>query len=136
MSKDSAHTVLVDFDGTLAPFTWPSPPGDPYPGVVEALNRLKGAGFQVIIFTARAWKGWAQEVSPEFFVSQLKEMQDWLLKWNIPYDMITNEKRPALWTLDDRAITIIPNTDWNDLADFIIEGAEAGGYGKIHGPGQ
>jgi hypothetical protein len=112
------------------PFSWPNPPGDPYPGVVQALKALKAAGFTIYIFTARAWRGWRIE-DPKFDKEQFMEMYNWLKKWDVPYDAITNEKQPALFTIDDRTIGAGPWTDWAVVTRFLLAEAENGQYGKI-----
>lgn len=130
MSKYAPErTVLWDFDGTIAPFTWPNPPSDPFPGVVEALRLLKKKNFQILIFTARAWQGWDEVVHVGYRAEQLKQVEDYLKEWGIPYDGITNEKMPALAIIDDRAIRVSKYTNWMGLAKELIEEAKNGEYG-------
>lgn len=126
MEPSSEHTILVDFDGTLAPFAWPKKPGPPFPGVVQALQRLRDSGFHIVIFTARLWKGW----DIKYRQKQITEMLDWLAENKVPFDEVTGEKRPALWMIDDRALGV-PTTEfgWRVLASHIL-GTEDG-YGKI-----
>jgi phosphoserine phosphatase len=93
--------LLIDFDGTLTPHVWPKPPGEPYPGAAEAMRELKRRGYYLVIFTSRWWRGWV----PPYSWGQQHEVVDWLLKYDVPYDEITNEKRPCLAILDDLAYT-------------------------------
>ncbi len=96
--------LLIDFDGTLAQYTWPDPPDMPTPGAGVAMRYLKRKGFYLIIFTARAWRGWAEIGGSDYQRDQIDEVHRWLQKWDIPYDEVTAEKRPALFIIDDRAI--------------------------------
>jgi len=127
VETSAENTILLDFDGSCAPFSWPKKPGPPYPGLVEALKRLKAEGFHIVIFTARMWKGWG----PAYRQKQITEMLDWLAENKIPFDEVTNEKRPALWMIDDRALGV-PTTKfgWEVLASHIL-GSTEDGYGKI-----
>ena len=43
----------MDFDGTIAEFAWPKC-GPPRENVIEALRRLRGEGWRIIIHTSRA----------------------------------------------------------------------------------
>lgn len=47
-----AHTVAVDFDGTLVTNAWPDI-GEWQPGAVEAMNRLHEKGIHLVVHTAR-----------------------------------------------------------------------------------
>lgn len=123
-------TILIDFDGTLASFNWPKPPGIPFEGVVEAIKLLKRKGFQVVIFTARAWSGWDKQVESGYREKQIKEVEDWLTKHGIPWDAITAEKMPSLAIIDDRAIRVSKYTNWSALAKGLIEEAASGEYGS------
>src|SRR5574337_1660738 len=78
---DPTNWILVDFDGTLCGYTWPDPPGDPLPGVVNNMKRLRNAGFKIAIFTARAWQGWSEVENFTFSFNQLKEVRQWLENW-------------------------------------------------------
>lgn len=125
------RTVLVDFDGTLCPFSWPSIPGEPYPGAVTALKRFKKQGLIIAIFTARAWSGWDEVVSQEGYrAMKLEETATWLNKHGVPWDYITAEKIPALFILDDRAIRVDGWTDWEEVITEVLEEAKNGQYGR------
>jgi hypothetical protein len=68
----------------------------PLPGAREAMNALREAGHQVVIYSARSW-------------SELKMTQAWLQENSIPYDGIHLGKPVADRIIDDRAINFI---DW------------------------
>lgn len=133
---DPSNWILVDFDGTLCDFTWPDPPGVPFMGAVEALRKLREAGFKIAIFTARAWPGWAEVESETFYTDQLAEVTLWLTRFQVPYDLITAEKFPALYIIDDRALTpsvISPQWWWRKTYKKIIRDRKVDNkkYGSI-----
>ncbi len=121
MKHNPSKTILVDFDGCIAPDDWPNPPGPPYPHTIVALQTLYARGFRIVIFTARMWRGWDSVAkSPHFREEQVKEVQQYLEQYHIPYNKITNEKEPALWILDDRCIQMTPASDWMGVTDRIL----------------
>lgn len=96
-----SKTILVDFDGTLCPFSWPEIPGEPFPEAVETVNNWHDQGYRIVLFTARAWKGWdALNDSRE---EGIQQVVDWSKKYGLKYDEISNEKRPAIMIIDDSA---------------------------------
>lgn len=139
MGADSPNTdwkfprnrILVDFDGTLGPFRWPKMPDKPFPGVVDAIKELKSLGFQIVIFTTRAWPGWIDIDGHEFYVKQLEDVRDCLERWSVPYDGITHEKLPCMFIIDDRSL----NPDlisWERIMQ-IIRDSDSDSYGKVRG---
>ena len=68
--------IAVDFDGTLHKAEWPEI-GDPTPGAVEAMRRLKDDGHYLIIWTCREGK-------------YRYDMYDWMVKQGIPFDAIND----------------------------------------------
>jgi hypothetical protein len=52
-ASDRAHTVVLDWDGTLVPARWPDQPWDFMPGAVEAVNAMHNAGLRQTVHTAR-----------------------------------------------------------------------------------
>lgn len=85
-------TVLVDFDGVIHQYSrgWVDDEAydPPVEGAKEALEALEEAGYVVIIFSTR----------------NRDRIREWLMKYQFqPYD-VTNEKRPAVCLIDDRAI--------------------------------
>lgn len=79
--------VAVDFDGTLMDPTNVRPGyrmGEPVPGAVAAINRLHQRGDTIVIFTARN----VIQKEPKLAVAK------WLEYFHIPFDEITNIKKP------------------------------------------
>jgi hypothetical protein len=109
-------TIAVDFDGTLHTGEWPSI-GEPMPGAVYAMKRLKADGHYLIIWSCR--EGDAQQA-----------MADWLIEHEIPFDRI-NDNHPdniALYGVnsrkisadlyvDDRSIGGLPS--WNEIYHIV-----------------
>jgi hypothetical protein len=52
-ASDLAHTVVLDWDGTLVPAAWPDRPNQFLPGAVEALTAMNRAGLHLTVHTAR-----------------------------------------------------------------------------------
>lgn len=108
--------VAIDYDGVIVPFTSVLTDLDqpPFPGVVEATRALKEKGYEIIILTSRLSSYWWNKdykyfgaANPEAFgEAQTQYVTDYLLKWGIPFDLITAEKLPCLVYFDDRAIKI------------------------------
>jgi phosphoserine phosphatase len=96
----------VDFDGTIAP--WGSLFGfpEPNPGAVEAIKRLKDAGYQVVIFTSRLSTVWHEAEgwdTNEATAKQVEYLQEYCRRYGIDADAATAEKIPAEAYFDDKA---------------------------------
>jgi hypothetical protein len=92
--------VCVDLDGVLNTFDeWRGPEffHPPRPGAREFLQRLKSAGYRVVIFTVR-YHGWVEEWLSENGLSTY-------------VDMVTDRKPPAHVYLDDRAVCFCGDFD-------------------------
>jgi hypothetical protein len=113
--------ISVDFDGTL--FQWGDLHDDTYPfeGAVEFMQGLKAAGWTIIIFTSRMsptwWKseGWDPKVAARVFESSTAARLD---QYDIPYDIITAEKIPCEYYIDDKAIRF--EGDWDAISRRIL----------------
>lgn len=90
--------IAIDFDDTIMNPHDKLPGyrmGQPEPGSILSLQRLKLEGNQIYIFTAR-------DVSHP---NQKKAVADWLDYFHIPYDGITNVKQPFFDVyIDNRAM--------------------------------
>ena len=117
--------IEIDYDGTICPFNWPNESLPPRPGMVEMLQALDKRGYKIIIFTARAWKGWGMLERSR----QVGEVSRYLKKYKIPFFEISNEKRPSLLIYDDRAVNAVDVSPEEFLERVIAE--ESNGYGKI-----
>ena len=94
--------ILVDLDRTLHQYSEGWSDGTiydpPVPGAREAMNELKERGYELVIFSARTGK------SKPDWKEQERMVKEWLIKYDIPFDMITSEKLPAEFYIDDRAV--------------------------------
>ena len=94
----SKQTVVVDFDGVIHSYTsgWQGVgviPDPPVPGIKEAINNIRSAGYEVIVVSTRC-------ASPEGRVALFQ----YLNRHGIEVDDIRKEKPPAIVYIDDRAI--------------------------------
>lgn len=90
--------IAVDFDGTLMDpnnVRQGYRMGQPEPGAILSMQRLKNQGHTLVIFTARNVQ----------HPNQHKAVADWLTYFKIPFDGITNIKRPEFEVMiDNRAL--------------------------------
>jgi hypothetical protein len=89
------YTIAVDFDGVIHSYTTPwisgaHIPDEPVPGAIDWLRRMS-RHFNIVIHTTRA-----STVEGEHAVYQ------WLARYGISPDNVTDQKVPALIYIDDR----------------------------------
>jgi hypothetical protein len=111
----AARTVCVDFDRTIIPWGPLMEPREPFAGAREALQRLRDAGYRIVILTSRMSETWwtseadARGVeASEFGTAQLRYVRAVLEQYGLPFDRITAEKVPAIAYFDDRAWRVSP----------------------------
>jgi hydroxymethylpyrimidine pyrophosphatase-like HAD family hydrolase len=76
-ANGSQRTLAVDFDGVIADYDgWRGPGvlGEPRGDVVEALRRLRGEGWKIVVHTTRG----------------AEEVEDYLARYRIPHDEINH----------------------------------------------
>jgi histidinol phosphatase-like enzyme len=106
--------IAIDFDGVIHGYSkgWQDgsiydPPVD---GAAEALRKLKEAGHTLYIFSTRTNPVFKKK---EGAADQKKLMEDWLEKYQIPFDKIWTFGKPmADIFIDDRAIGF--KGSWSD----------------------
>ncbi|MEW6252121.1 MAG: hypothetical protein AB1716_15895 [Planctomycetota bacterium] len=88
-----AKTVMVDLDGVLCTEETfhDRPLAEPITGAREALQKLRAAGYIVIVYTARSW-------------SEYRLTQHWLAEHGFEYDGLHMGKPVADVWIDDRAV--------------------------------
>jgi len=102
---------IIDFDGTITHFSYPEM-GDPQKGVKESLQKLKDMGYGIHIASCRTNRELAKH--PIDRRDRIREMEDYLDKHEIPYDVVLdNDKALGYWYIDDRAIGF--RGDWNKV---------------------
>lgn len=109
--------LLVDFDGTIAPFGYLFDFPEPEPDVIESLKRFQEAGFQIIIFTSRLSPLWLDSVGQTSF-QHIEYITKYLANWGITPDGFTAQKVPAVAMIDDKAYRYENN--WKEITDRII----------------
>lgn len=120
--------VCVDFDGTIFPFGDFEASSPPIPGAVDAMIRLREAGYQIVIFSSRLSKVWHKHEGwdhDKAVHEHLEYMGAALKRENIPYDGFADEKIPAQAYFDDKAWRAEgDNGLWNAVGQFL--GSEEG----------
>lgn len=94
----SKKTVVFDFDGVIHSYKsgWQGEniiPDSPVDGIKEAIEKIRKAGYEVIVVSTRC-------ACYEGKVAIL----EWLKKYGIVVDDVCTEKPPAICYIDDRAI--------------------------------
>lgn len=110
------NTIGIDFDGTICQKQsfgdgkiWQKP----MPNVKKVLSEMKQCEYKLVIFTVRLNPDMPGDVE-----AKKKEIERWLLKHEIPYDDLTNNKPSAVAYIDDRAIRF---TNWEDISNYFIQ---------------
>lgn len=89
----------IDFDGTICI----SDPKDgykmiePFPNTKDVLERIRKVGKKIVVYTARGW---------EHYI----EVEEFMNKYDLPFDLIVCGKLLVEVMIDDRAINF--NGDW------------------------
>lgn len=120
-SPVATRTVLVDFDGTLFPWDELFADNPPIPGAVEGMKALKAAGYKVHIHSSRLSYYYLNK-SKEDAGKHLAHIKAMCEKWDIPYEGITGDKRPAVAYIDDNAYRL---TCWPDKENPVSSNWEA-----------
>lgn len=115
--------IVVDLDGTICEHRYPAF-GEPIAGAKEALQRLKAAGFCIVIHTVRTS---ASFQAAEAYVSEINSPEAvgaFLQRHEIPYDEIWMHDKPlAVAYIDDRGLRLMGNrseSNWHDIADALL----------------
>lgn len=100
-----AKTVMVDLDGVLCTEEafFDRPLAEPIAGAREALQKLRAAGYVVVVYTARGW-------------NEKRPTERWLAEHGFEYDGLHMGKPVADYWIDDRAIRF---TDWDEALGHI-----------------
>jgi hypothetical protein len=106
--------IAVDFDDTIAENRYPDV-GMIEPGAIAALNRLKNAGYSIMIYSSRTGSGHPHH---EEAVAKMKKFLD---DNKVPYDTIhdgTGGKPLADYYIDDKGVPY--QGSWETVVDAIL----------------
>ena len=113
-----SDTIICDFDGTIAEWGEYPEPGPPCPGVKEALQEIRDSGLYIIVLSART----SDQMSKHPIDKEMQKrlIQDYLDKYEIPYDEVLKSDKPvAKFYIDDRAIEY--RGSWRDVLRKVKE---------------
>lgn len=117
-AESARRVAAIDFDGTLYERRPLYEEPDPQPGAVEAMRRLRAAGYRIVVFTSRLSPSWLAETN--FTESDQRDRIESVLRRDgIPFDEVTADKPPAEVYVDDRAIRFTPG-NWSAIVDWIL----------------
>lgn len=98
--------LAIDFDDVIHKYSLGYLDGSiydkPIKGAKKYVNMLYDAGFEIIIFTTR---------------ENIKDVEEWMDRWEIKFTEVTNKKPNALAYIDNRAIRF---TNWLDIVQYFI----------------
>jgi len=98
--------LIIDLDGTICSEEkqFSRALASVNAGAREALQRLKGLGHTIIIYSARTW-------------AEYEVTEAWLRSNGIPYDQLILGKPQGDYWIDDRALTY---GDWDSILAKLI----------------
>lgn len=110
---EEKKTIVLDFDGVVHSYIsgWKGAnhiPDPPVPYVAEAIDTLKEAGYEIVIWSTRC-----------VYLKGRQAIRDWLIQWGITVDSIVSVKPSCICFVDDRAITF--NGDWRQTMIDILK---------------
>jgi hypothetical protein len=116
-------TVVVDLDGTICEHRFPAF-GEPIAGAREALQRLKHAGFWIIIQTVRTSSYYRTVGMYQPEVNSPEAVSAYLERHQIPFDEIWLHDKPvAMAYIDDRGLRLVGDrkrSNWQDIVEFLL----------------
>ena len=122
-------TIVFDLDGTICPQLTGKNLDystlDPFPGAVDAINRLHDSGHRIVIYTARFMgrcHGMIGLIHSEgFYESTVKQLDG----WGVKYDKLIMGKSRADLYVDDKGVRF--DGDWEKTEDRVRERLDSAG---------
>lgn len=95
-------SICFDFDGVIHSYKsgWKGfdcIPDEPVDGIKEFIEKLKNYGYRIVVCTSRGSS-----------VYGIKAVEEYLKKFDIPFDEISIVKPPAIVYIDDRGMKFDP----------------------------
>jgi hypothetical protein len=116
-------TLVVDLDGTICEHRYPAF-GEPIAGAREALQRLKEAGYWIIIHTVRTSSYYQQVQMYDTEINSPEVVRAYLERHQIPFDEIWLHDKPvAMAYIDDRGMRLVGDakkSNWKEIADTLL----------------
>jgi ribonucleotide monophosphatase NagD (HAD superfamily) len=116
-------TIVIDLDGTICEHRYPAF-GEPIAGAREALQRLKEAGYWIVIHTVRTSSYYRQVQLYDDDVNSPEVLAAYLQRHDIPFDEIWLHDKPvAMAYIDDRGMRLVGDTkksNWKEIADTLL----------------
>jgi len=118
--RESANDVLLDFDGTIAEFSYPEL-GPPRKGALEFVRWLVARGLRPVIWSSRMSRKHSDDAQAE---AEANAIAEWLERFVFPRQCIVDlglvGKRLALAYLDDRGVACDDSTPWDDVKARVL----------------
>ena len=116
-------TIVVDLDGTICEHRYPEF-GAIVSGAKEALQRLKAAGYWIIIHSFRTASYHHATETFDPAVNSPESVSDYLQRHGIPFDEIWMHDKPlGVAYIDDRGIRLVGDrhrSNWKEITDTLL----------------
>ena len=118
-------TIVVDLDGTICEHRFPAF-GEPIAGAREALQRLKDAGYWIVIHTVRTSSYYHMTGLYDPEVNSPEAVRAYLERHQIPFDEIWLPDKPvAMAYIDDRGLRLVGDrqqSNWQKITETLLPG--------------
>ena len=118
-------TIVVDLDGTICEHRFPAF-GEPIAGAREALQRLKDAGYWIVIHTVRTSSYYRVTGLYDPEVNSPEAVRAYLERHQIPFDEIWLHDKPvAMAYIDDRGLRLVGDrqqSNWQKITETLLPG--------------
>ena len=116
-------TIVVDLDGTICEHRFPAF-GEPIAGAREALQRLKDAGYYIVIHTVRTSSYYRDNGLYDPEVNSPEAVRAYLERHQIPFDEIWLPDKPvAMAYIDDRGLRLVGDrqqSNWQKITETLL----------------
>jgi hypothetical protein len=116
-------TIVVDLDGTICEHRFPAF-GEPIAGAREALQRLKDAGYWIVIHTVRTSSYYRDTGLYDPEVNSPEAVRAYLEQHQIPFDEIWLPDKPvAMAYIDDRGLRLVGDrqqSNWQKITETLL----------------